>query len=127
MTKKHEQSERAYQVYTKTHDDEQPLEEERAKIRRKKADAARHRRKGKARLKRQLREIMDVDDLDAWQKDLESDDYGDYDDYDDDDDRATWELRNAHTHKQRLAALERHENPATAPAGTDSEDARRGH
>ena len=123
MTKKHEMSERAYQVYTKTHDYEHPLEEERAKIRREKADAARHRRKGKARLKRQLREIMDVDDLDAWQKDLESDDYGDVDDYDDDDHRATRELRNAHTHKQRLAALERHENPARPPASTD---ARRG-
>ncbi len=115
MSKKHEMSEHEYQAYKKTHDDEHPLEEERGKIRREKANAARYRRKSKAHLKRQLREIAHSDDLDAWEEDLESEDY----DY-----KARRELRNAHTHKQRLEGLKRHENRATPPAGV--EDAQQG-
>ena len=108
MAKKHEMTDQEYKVYKKIHDYEHPLEVERGKIRREKADHAQYRRKSDARLKRRLREMAYTADEDTWEEDAIQAEY---------DARASRELRNARTHKRRLRGLEKHERRSGGSAG----------
>ncbi len=92
-------TEHQYEIYQKTHNDEHPLDEERAKIGREKGSYARRRRQSEERLKRRLNEIARPDDAEAWEEDPAQVE---------EDERATRDLRNAHTHKRRLKGLARH-------------------
>lgn len=96
MTPKHAMTDDEYDVYTKIHRYDHPLDEERSKIRREKTTSARFRRKGQAHLRQRLNAITRITDADDWDDDPLLDEY---------DVMAEREIRNAHTHKRRLKKL----------------------
>lgn len=100
MAKKREMSDAEYNTYHRIHEYENPLDEERGKVRRERANYARYRHQRDAHLKRRLRDVIragdtDLDDDAIIDAELDA--------------RAQRELRNARAHKDRLQRLERYE------------------
>lgn len=101
MTAKHGMTDDEYDVYTKIHRYDHPLDEEKSKIRREKTNSARFRRKGQAHLKQRLNTITRITDGDDWDDDPLLDAY---------EVMAEREIRNAHAHKRRLKKLAQYQD-----------------
>ena len=70
MRKKHRMSGDEYEAYRRSHNDDHPLEAERSKIRREKADYARPQRRSKVKMEQFLRELEQETDPAAWEASL---------------------------------------------------------
>ena len=94
---KHKITRKQYETYKRTHDYDDPLAEEMAKVRREKDRYAEYARRAKGEMRHLLREM-------TWEEDAEEDDGWEALEF-----RARREIRNARTHKERRKGLAAHE------------------
>lgn len=102
MAKKKGLTEQQYKIYKKHHPYEDVVGTEEEKIAREKAAYARHRQKSKKQVEKQIKNLVNQEPMDT----IEADDNLDLPD---EDYIAVRVLRNARTHKRRLAGLRKHE------------------
>lgn len=102
MAKKHELTKQQYVMYKKHHPYEDVVGAEEEKIDREKADYVQHRRKSKRRVEEHLRNLVNQDVVNANEID------GNFE-LPEEEFIAVRVLRNARTHKRRLAGLRKHE------------------